>query len=127
MQKVFDDELYAFLTDILNSLIEEKLSSNDTIDSFISSIGTNITCMKICSSCNQQNIENRKKICPRFGMRLPTLAELQKEEVIENNITNKLTHPLIFKPYSVDDEQNITSVPKISFTQQVTDPRVNIP
>src|SRR5690242_2671340 len=76
VQKVFDEELYAYLTNILNLLIEEKLSANDTIDSLISSIGTNITCMKICSSCNRQNIENRRRKCPECGMQLPTLAEM---------------------------------------------------
>ncbi|KAF0504095.1 hypothetical protein F8M41_019631 [Gigaspora margarita] len=127
MQKVFDEELYDFLTDIFNLLVEEKLASNNIIDSLISSIGTNIIYMKICSSCNRQNIENQKRKCPECRMRLPILAEMQKEEVIEDNITNKLIHSLVFKPYSITNEQNITSVPKISYTQQVIDPRVNVP
>ncbi|RIB30042.1 hypothetical protein C2G38_2027186 [Gigaspora rosea] len=127
MQKVVDDELYSYLTDILNLLSEEKLSSTNAIDSLIASIGTNITHMKMCLSCNRRNIQNRKKTCPECGMKLPTLAEIQQEKVIEDNITNKITQPLIFKPYSTSNEPNITNIPRISFTQQVTDPRVNVP
>ncbi|CAG8530714.1 3792_t:CDS:2, partial [Scutellospora calospora] len=122
IQKVLDEELNAYHSEVFNLLVKEKLSSNNLIDSLISSIEINITNMKICSSCNQKNIENQKRICPKCGKQLLTLAELQKEEVIENNIINKLTYSFIFKPYSVNDKQNVTS-----FTQQVTDPRVNIP
>ncbi|KAF0411264.1 hypothetical protein F8M41_008221 [Gigaspora margarita] len=127
MQKVFDEELYDFLTDIFNLLVKKKLASNNTIDFLISSIGTNITCMKICSLYNQQNIENQKRKCPECGMQLLILAEMQKEEVIEDNITNKLIHSLVFKPYSITNKQNITSVSKISYTQQVIGPSVNVP
>ena len=42
-------------------------------------------------------------------------------------MTNQLTKPPSFKHYRINNEQSITHVPKISFTQQVADPGVNIP
>ncbi|RIB00030.1 hypothetical protein C2G38_2235955, partial [Gigaspora rosea] len=128
MQKVIDEELHLYLNEILNLLFEEKLSNTNSIDSLIASTGTKITNMKKCPKCGQKNIENRKKICPKCEARLPTLAEIQREQVVENNTTDQLAHPLIFKPYITNDEpKNITSVPRISLTQQTTDPRVNVP
>ena len=64
MQEVFNNKLYTYLSDILNLLSEEKLISTNTIDSLIATTITNITCMKECPNCHQQNIENRKQICP---------------------------------------------------------------
>ncbi len=64
MQEAINKELYNYLTNILNLLFEEKLSSTNAIDSLIASTGTNITNMKECPNCHQQNIENRKKKCP---------------------------------------------------------------
>ena len=64
MQEAINKELYNYLANILNLLSEEKLSSTNAIDSLITSTGTNITNMKECPNCHQQNIENRKKKCP---------------------------------------------------------------
>ena len=58
MQEVIDKELYSYLTNILNLLSKEKSSSTNTIDSLIASTKINITDMKECPSCHQQNIEN---------------------------------------------------------------------
>lgn len=127
MQKIIDKELYKYLDDILNLLSEEKLSSTNTIDSLISSTRINITNMKECPSCHQQNIENRKKACPRCQTRLPTLTEIQKEKVAEVD-NNPTKNPPIFKPYSFGDESSITSIPRISLTQQrIIDQGVNVP
>jgi len=133
MQEVIDKELYIYLTEILDLLSEEKSSSTNVIDSLITSTATNINSMKECPSCNQQNIENRKQVCPTCGMRLPTLGEIQKGKAVESEISTTdrliLTKPLIFKPYSIvnNDDPCVTSVP-ISLTQRsVIDQRVNIP
>ncbi|RHZ57715.1 hypothetical protein Glove_384g34 [Diversispora epigaea] len=127
MQEVIDKELYNYLSDILNLLSEEKLSSTNTIDSLISSTGINITNIKQCPKCHQQNIENRKKICPKCKTRLPTLTEIQKEKITEV-IQNTTNNTLIFKPYSFDDKSSAPCIPRISITQQqVVDQRVNIP
>jgi len=59
--------------------------------------------------------------------RLPTLTEIQREKVaeVENNPTE---NPLIFKPYNFGNESSITSIPRISLTQQpITDQGVNVP
>ena len=58
-------------------------------------------------------------------MRLPTLAEIQKEKLaeiqkekeVENNTTDQSTKPpYIFKPYNKNNESSVISVPKISIT-----------
>ncbi|CAG8677034.1 8968_t:CDS:2, partial [Scutellospora calospora] len=129
MQEVIDEELHSYLSGILELLSEGKLSSTNAIDSFVASTSTNTAKMKTCLSCNMQNIENRKKICLNCKTQLPTLAEIQKEKVIEiaNSLTDQLSSPLIFRSYKTNEEQSVTSVPKISLTQQVTDQRIDIP
>jgi hypothetical protein len=128
MQKVIDDELYAFLAKTLVLLSEEKLSSTNTIDSLVASTSINSTKMKECPKCNLKNIENRKRLCPECGTQLLTLAEIQIEKAgeVENSMIDYLTNSFIFKPYRINDERNIC-VPKISHTQQAADPGVNIP
>ena len=115
MQELINKELYNYLNDILNLLSEEKLSSTNTIDSLIPFIRINITNIKKCSSCHEQNIENQKKACPRCQTRLPILTKIQREKVaeVENNLTENL---LIFKPYNFDNESSITYILKISLT-----------
>ena len=54
MQEAIDEELNIYLSQILNSLYEENLSST-----------TDITHTKKCPSCNQKQIANRKQVCPR--------------------------------------------------------------
>src|SRR6266540_3126206 len=64
---------------------------------------------------------------PTMQTRLPTLPEIQREKVaeVENNPTE---NPLIFKPYNFGNESSITSIPRISLTQQpITDQGVNVP
>ena len=51
MQEIINNELYTYLSDILNLLSEEKLISTNTIDSLIATTTTNITCMKECPNC----------------------------------------------------------------------------
>ena len=63
MQELIDKELYNYLNDILNLLSEEKLSSTNTIDSLILFTRINVTNIKECPSCHEQNIENWKKAC----------------------------------------------------------------
>ena len=131
MQKVIDEELYTYLAKILALLSEEKSSTN-IIDSIVASTPINVTKMKICPSCNLQNIGNRKKFCPKCGIQLPTLTEIQKRKVVEiqNNMVNQFSNPLVFKPYRINDEENVqnaTYTPNISLTQQTTDLGVNIP
>jgi len=130
MQEVIDKELYNYLTDILNLLSKEKLSSPNTIDSLVASTGINITDMKECPNCHQQNIENRKKICPKCKTRLPTLSEIHEEKAAAAEVKNNTSadEPLIFKPHNFNDELNVTCIPRISLTQQrVVDQGVNIP
>ncbi len=52
MQEAIDKELYNYLTNILNLLSEEKLSSTNAIDSLIVFTRTNITNMKKCPNCH---------------------------------------------------------------------------
>ncbi|RIB21667.1 hypothetical protein C2G38_2175981 [Gigaspora rosea] len=100
MQKVIDEELYAY--------ISEK---------------------KSCPVCNLRNIENRKRLCSECRTQLPTLTEIQKGKTveIEDNMSDYLTNPLTFKHYRIDDEQSATHIPKISLTQRIADPGVNVP
>ncbi|CAG8666196.1 5588_t:CDS:2, partial [Scutellospora calospora] len=128
MQKVIDEELYTYLADILKLLSEEKSSTN-IIDSLVASAPTDVTKMKICPNCDLKNIENQKKTCPNCKTQLLTLTAIQKEKGVEidNNITNQLTNLLIFKPYRINDEQNVSYTPDISLTQQFTDQGANIP
>ncbi|KAF0467586.1 hypothetical protein F8M41_025984 [Gigaspora margarita] len=129
MQKVINEELYAYLAEVLVLLSEEKLSSTNTIDSLVASMPINASRIKSCSGCNLQNIENRKRLCPRCGMQLPTLTKIQKEKTVdvEKNTIDYLTNPLTFKHYRISNEQITTRVPKISLTQQVADLGVNVP
>ena len=127
MQEAINKELYNYLTNILNLLFEEKLSSTNAIDSLIASTGTNITNMKECPNCHQQNIENRKKKCPICKIQLPTLTDIQKKKVAKI-ITNKTNNTFVFKLYSFNDELSVTHILRISITQQrTTDQRVNTP
>ncbi|RHZ86518.1 hypothetical protein Glove_50g130 [Diversispora epigaea] len=127
MQEVIDMELHAYLSEIFKLLHEEKLAPVNTIDSLMVT-AANITAMKECPNCNQKNIKNRKQICPRCKERLPTLAKIQNEKSIENNVIDQQSKPLIFKPYSINDESSSVSVPRISFTQQqIIEQGVNIP
>ncbi|RHZ81220.1 hypothetical protein Glove_122g71 [Diversispora epigaea] len=127
MQEVIDMELHAYLSEILKLLHEEKLAPVNTIDSLMAT-AANITAMKECPNCNQKNIKNRKQICPRCKERLPTLAKIQNEKSIENNVIDQQSKPLIFKPYSINDELSSVSVPRISLTQQqIIEQGVNIP
>jgi len=131
MQDAIDKELYTYVFEILTLLSDEKLSATNTIDSIIADATTNINSMKKCPNCNQQNIENRKQVCPTCRMRLPTLTEMQRQRTVgvEISKTDRPAKPLIFKSYSVDDDSYTVSIPKISLTQPsvVTDPKVKIP
>ncbi|KAF0365666.1 hypothetical protein F8M41_013807 [Gigaspora margarita] len=71
MQEIVNKELHTYLAEILNLLSKEKSSSTNIIDSSIASTITNTTNMKMCFGCGQQNIENRKRICPECKMPLP--------------------------------------------------------
>ncbi|GES81472.1 hypothetical protein GLOIN_2v1770734 [Rhizophagus clarus] len=97
-----------FNTVILNQLCIEKLSSNNSIDTFIGSMMSN---------------NGYDKYCLNF-------AELQKQnasELLEINSQNKLTKPILFKPHTFKNESKI-SHPQISITQRsVADNGVCIP
>ena len=129
MQDVIDKELHIYLSEILELLLEEKLASVNTIDSLVAAAtATNITAMKECFNCNQKNIENRKQICSNCKERLPTLAEIQNEQTVENSVIYQQRKPLIFKTYSIDDESSSVSAPRISHTQRIIiEQGVNIP
>ncbi|RHZ81879.1 hypothetical protein Glove_117g594 [Diversispora epigaea] len=62
-------------------------------------------------------------------MRLPTLAEIQKEKSIniENKTVNHSMMPLIFKPCNFNQESSAIFSSRISLTQQPADHGVNIP
>ncbi|RIB09238.1 hypothetical protein C2G38_2044483 [Gigaspora rosea] len=129
MQKIVDGELNNYLDNLLNLLSQEKSSSTNTIDVLEASTGIKITNMKVCPSCHKREIENRKKVCPNCKMRLPTLAELQKEKAVEEEII-KADNSLVFRLYSCDNESSLNStyIPRISITQRrVIDQGINIP
>jgi hypothetical protein len=134
MQEVIDEELNIYLSQILNLLSEEKLSPTNFIDSLVASTATDTTHMKQCPSCNQQQIANRKQVCPTCRTRLPTLVEVQRGKTVEAELDTmerlSLIKPLVFKPYNNKSNDNscVMSVPRISLTQQfAADQRVNIP
>ncbi|RIB04524.1 hypothetical protein C2G38_2048366 [Gigaspora rosea] len=129
MQEVVDKELYDYLDNLLNLLSQEKSSSINTIDTLVASTGTKITNMKVCPSCHKREIENRRKVCPDCGTRLPILAKIQKEKTVEEEIS-KTDNSLVFRLYNFDNESSSssTNIPRISITQRrVTDQGVNIP
>jgi len=68
MQDVIDKKLYTYVSEILTLLSDEKISATNTIESIITDAATNINSMKKCPNCNQQNIENRKQVCPTRRM-----------------------------------------------------------
>src|SRR6266540_2077790 len=105
MQEVIDKELHTYLSEIFKLLHEEKLASINTINSLIA-IMTNITTMKECLNCNQKNIKNRKQTCLKCKERLPTLAKIQNEKAVKNNIIDQQSKSLIFKPYSISDKSS---------------------
>src|SRR6185312_7278821 len=55
MQEVIDKELHNYLSEILNSLNEEKLSTVNTIDSLIANTRSNNRCNKQCPNCKKQD------------------------------------------------------------------------
>ncbi|RHZ72122.1 hypothetical protein Glove_246g9 [Diversispora epigaea] len=88
MQEVIDIELHKYLADVLNLLSKEKSSStNNTINSLIASTVTNIANMKMCLSCDQQNIKNQKKTCPK--------SEIQKEKSTNDEPSDTHVHRII--------------------------------
>ena len=126
MQEVIDKGLHIYLSEILGLLCDEKSSAINNIDSIINNIGSNDRCNKRCLSCNEQNIDNRKQTCPKCKSRLPTLAELPKQNVeLEKSTTERST---VFKSYDVEKETQASATPKISVTQKASaDHGVNVP
>lgn len=129
MQEEIDKELYTYLSEILDLLREEKNNSTNVIDALIENNVSNNGFSKHCRNCNEQNIQNRKKNCPHCKAKLPTLEELQEQNVINDVDTSKDTvKSLIFKSSSFENESNIASTSRISITQQpVPDPGVKVP
>jgi len=131
MQQKFDNELHLYLNEIINKLNEEKLQPTNNIDNLIENI-SNVGSSKYCLNCNERNIENRKKTCPKCHSSLSTLAELQKQigqpTIEEKNSSGKLTKKVIFKQYNPENEPKIVSSPRISYTQSlIPDQNVHIP
>jgi len=127
MQEVIDQELYTYLTEILELLCEEKLSATNEIDSLVASTSSSSRCDKQCPNCGERNIENRKQICPKCKARLPALSELPKQDIseVEKGVKEQ---SIIFKPHFVEKETKTSAVPRISVTQKSSvDQGVNIP
>src|SRR6185312_686569 len=129
MQEVIDKELYTYLSEIIELLCEEKLSSVNNINSFIDNTGSSERCSKKCPSCNELDIDNRKQVCPKCRTRLPTLAELQKQHAnasaLAEGTPDRLT---IYKPYNVNKKTEPSRSSRISITQRRSADRgVNIP
>ena len=127
MQDIMDKELHAYISEILNLLCEEKVFTTNIIDSLVANIGSNDHHNKYYPSCKEQNIDNRKQVCPKCKTHLPTLAELPKQPTLELEkiIINQ---PTIYKPYIVEKETKLSTAPRISITQkQSIDQGVNIP
>ena len=62
MQEAINQELYIYLTEILELLCKEKLSMTNVIDSLIDNLGSNDHCEKQCLSCKERNIDNQKQV-----------------------------------------------------------------
>ncbi|KAF0352333.1 hypothetical protein F8M41_015251 [Gigaspora margarita] len=128
MQKILNEELYAYLTEILILLSDEKSSTN-IIDSLAVSALNNATKAKFCPSCKRQNFENQKKLS-RLQNTIANIFKIQKEKIVEvkNNMNEQLANnSLIFKQYRIDDEQVTVCTPRISLTQRIAEQDVNIP
>ncbi|CAJ0911252.1 6202_t:CDS:2, partial [Entrophospora sp. SA101] len=98
-----------------NDLNEEKSQLTNNIDNLIENT-SNISSSKYCLNCNEKNIDNRKKNCPKCYSPLPTLTELQKnfESIVEEkNLSDKSMKEIIFKPYNPENESKIASLPRI--------------
>ncbi|RIB25522.1 hypothetical protein C2G38_2165677 [Gigaspora rosea] len=128
MQEAIDQELNNYLAEILELLCEEKSSTTNAIDSLVANIGSSSSCNKRCLKCGEQSIDNRKQLCPKCKTRLPTLAELPKQEVPELKKSIK-DQSIIFKPYCVEKEIELPTEPsRISVTQKrIADQGVNVP
>src|SRR6185312_2089689 len=127
MQEVIDKELHNYLSEILNSLNEEKLSTVNTIDSLIANTRSNNRCNKQCPNCKKQDIDNRKQVCPNCRVRLPTLAELPKKQVTESE-KDKSDQLTLYRPYKLDEETRRSVPSRISITQRPSADRgVNVP
>ncbi|KAF0432016.1 hypothetical protein F8M41_005337 [Gigaspora margarita] len=112
MQEAINQELYTYLNEILELLCEEKLSAANEIDSFIANTGSSSHCDKRCTSCGEQNIENRKQVCPNCRVRLPALSELPKQDISGLDKGDR-EQAIIFKPYLVEKKTNSPTVPRI--------------
>ncbi|RHZ80675.1 hypothetical protein Glove_132g173 [Diversispora epigaea] len=117
MQQEFNHELYNYLTEIIEQLCDEKLSTTNNIDALIENTLFNNSHKKYCSNCNEKNIENRKQNCPKCQSRLPTINQL-----------NKSTKPLSLKIHNFKNKIKSISVPRISITQRsIADEGVCVP
>ncbi|CAG8571090.1 5002_t:CDS:2, partial [Scutellospora calospora] len=126
MQEVLDKELHDYLSEILNLLLEEKLSKINNIDVLANSIGSNDHCKKRCFECSEKNIDNRKQVCSKCSARLLKLTKLQQEQSSELEKDVK-DYPIIFKPYSIE-ESSLFTILRISITQKLSpDKGVRIP
>jgi hypothetical protein len=129
MQEEIDKELYTYLSEILGLLYKEKLNSTNVIDILIENNESNNRFSKYCPNCNEQNIQNRKQNCPSCNAKLPTLGELQKQNIIEeDNTPDNYEKSFIFKSHNYESESRASSTSRISISQQpVADSGVKVP
>ncbi|RIB22253.1 hypothetical protein C2G38_2174373 [Gigaspora rosea] len=107
MQEAIDQELNNYLAEILELLCKEKSSTTNAIDSLVANIGSSSRCDKRCLNCGEQSIDNRKQLCPKCKTRLPTLAELPRQEVPE--LKKRVNVPEIFIPDPLNVNPNSTA------------------
>jgi len=129
MQEEIDKELYTYLSEILGLLCKEKSNSTNVIDVLVENNESNNRFSKYCPNCNEQNIQNRKQNCPSCNAKLPTLGELQKQNIIEeDNTPDNYEKSFIFKSHNFESESRASSTSRISITQQpVADSGVKVP
>jgi hypothetical protein len=118
MQKLIDQQLYDYLTVILDEACDEKKENLNVIDNLMASQNMKMGKQKKCHECGKDEIENSKRKCPQCNTKLFTLSETQQE--IEPMVSEKkcLTKPLIIKSQQFKTDIPERPINPISITQK---------
>ena len=119
MQQLLDQQLYDYLSVILNEACAEKNNTN-IIDDLAAEHNTTLGKQKRCNKCGKTEIENLQRKCPDCDEKLANIAEIQQEEASQSILeTTNTTKPLHIRFYQ--NSTNISDAPHtnpISITQK---------
>jgi len=79
VQELVNQQLYDYLSIIIDEASEEKNKMINPIDDLIDNHSSNIGRQKRCSNCGMKEIKNSKCNCPQCNTPLPMLSEFQIE------------------------------------------------